>query len=171
MLHNEPGKNKYWWGSSWEDKEVFGEGFSSMQWMWSKLGKITLLCRERGPISAVIQQNAESKIFSSVYINVLIPVLKILLFSNQSPELNRCDLSQLFGLPHSSVTLKIKSGVWFSAECPVLIDVKALHKWSHRSPLAFTDCLKLAIGCSKPIIFFFKASNITNKSQPNPQSL
>lgn len=89
----------------------------------------------------------------------------------QPESWTRCDLSQLFGLPHSSVTLKIKSGVWFSAECPVLIDVKALHKWSHRSPLAFTDCLKLAIGCSKPIIFFFKASNITNKSQPNPQSL
>lgn len=112
MLHNEPGKNKYWWVSSWEDKEVFGEGFSSMQWMWSKLGKITLLCRERGPISAVIQQNAESKIFSSVYINVLIPVLKILLFYNQSPELDAISHSYLVSLTALS-HLKLNLGFDF----------------------------------------------------------
>lgn len=58
-----------------------------------------------------------------------------------------------------------------SEKSSVLIDVKTLRQQSHMGSLVLTECFKLEIVCSKPIIFTLKASSIINKSQPDPESL
>lgn len=133
LLCKRPGNN-CWLGSYWRAQAIFG--MHLLPWgfhMYFKLEK--LLSSVKGEkLSPLLFR----KIWSSKF-SVLSKKKSPSQFSKScsfpTAILNYIDkISQgnIFGLCHISFTFKIKSWVWFSAKCPVPIDVKALHKWSQR---------------------------------------